>query len=269
MASRLLVVALGVFWAAMSLLMWRTEYGNAAFSGTPLNPNVVWKKILTSPDSSSLAILHRGERIGFCHLIASVNQHLDTSSSTNLPEGLVRRIQGYNLDLSGTFTLPDEGLQMRFDGEMLLDQNFGWEEFDLQLIARPLTVKLKSDRRSGVVRLKVESPDFSLDRVLRLDQLGQPGTVLADLFGPAGPVLAEALPLVRPETESSILKRTMQWTARTDRIKIGQSTTQIYRLELKPMEGYQATILVSRAGEILKVQLPEKVILVNEALTGL
>jgi hypothetical protein len=269
MASRLLVAVLGVFWLTMSVLVWRTEYGNASFAGTPLNPNVVWRKILTSPDSSSLSIQLRGKRIGFCHLIASVDKQYDTPPSADLPEGLVRRIDGYNLDLSGTITFPEGNQNMRFDGGMLLEQNLDWVEFSLQLIARPLVVKLTSTRESGLVHVHIESPELSLDRTLRLNQLGQPETWLTELFGPAGSVLAEALPLVEPNIDSSIPPQALLWTARTDRIQIGRNTTQIYRLELRPMEGYQATILVSRAGEILKVQLPDKLTLVNEALTGL
>lgn len=269
MWSRFIVPALGVFWAIMSFLLWRSEYGHADFSGTQLPPEMVWRMILTSPDSSSLAVVYRGKRIGFCHLITSVAEQLHASSPTNLPEGLVRNIRGYQLDLSGSIDIPGDSRRFRFDGQMSLSENQAWEDFSVQLVARPLTLQADSTRSEKVIHLKIEGPDHSFKRELRLEQFQQPETVLTELFGQAAPLIAGLLPFRMPESQSIPFQENLRWQASTDRITIGRATAQIYRLELKPLENYTISLLVSRAGEILRVELPKDLTLINEALTGL
>lgn len=269
MGSRLLLSALGVFWVVMSLLLWRAEYGDVGVSGTPLAPEVVWKKILTSPDSSSLAIVHRGERIGFCHLITSVAEGFDDASPANTPEGLIRSIHSYNLDISGSVSLPDSTVRIRFDGQMTLAEDQSWESFRVQIIAPPVVVDVDSIQQEGTVQAKVEGAGYPLRRTLRLDQLHQPQAVFAEVFGAAGPYLARTLPFDMADPNAPSFQRELRWSAWTDRIKLGQSTAQVYRLALNLWEGYEVVILISRAGEILRAELPGKLTLINEALTGL
>ena len=269
MGSRLIVVLLGGFWAVMTTLLWRTEFAGAHFEGTPIHPDIVWRKILTSPDSSSLAIIRKGQRLGFCHIITGVISEGDTNAATSGPVGLYRGIEGYRVDLSGSISVLDHPGRLRFDGELDLDLNLNWTEFQTQFIARPLNVEIESNRARGVVRFKVENGDYAVDRNLRLEQLGHPDTVLADILGPAGPLMLGALPFPIPRVGGTAPDTELEWEALADRMKIGRSTAQIYRLEAMPMEGWRISILVSRAGEILRVDLPDTITLVNEALTGL
>lgn len=234
-----------------------------------MHPDAVWEKILTSPDSSSLAVLHRGQRIGFCHLITSVAEQFNASSPTNAPEGLVRSIKGYKLDMSGSISTQDQSRRVRFDGQMSLAEDQTWEELRLQIIARPLIIDVQSRREEGLIHIKAEGADYSIRRSLRLDQLHQPETVLAEFAGPSGSYLLNLGYFHMPEPGSPIYQQELHWKASTDRIKIGRSISQIYRLELRAMEGYQVVMLVSRAGEILRVELPGNLTLINEALTGL
>ena len=77
------------------------------------------------------------------------------------------------------------------------------------------------------------------------------------------------LPFPMPNTKAPELERTIEWAAATDRVRLGQSTANIYRLELKPINGYSVIVLVSRAGEILRLELPGDVQLINESLIRL
>ncbi len=269
MGSRLLLLAFGLFWGTMTLLLWRSEYGPRPQMGTPVDANMVWHRILTSLDSSSLAIIHREKRIGFCHLITSVADSLNQSNPTNAPEGMVRNVGSYKLDLSGSLEEAGTGARIRFDGEMTLSRDQEWEDFRIQIIARPLFLTLTSSRTEGVIHLKMEGPEFRTERVLRLSDLNQPESMLAQLFGPAAPLALNALPFSLPDNRFPASRQDLQWTATTDRLAIGTSASLVYRLQLKPMEGYSVVILVSRAGEILRVELPESLTLVNEAITGL
>jgi hypothetical protein len=102
-----------------------------------------------------------------------------------------------------------------------------------------------------------------------LADLNDPEALLAHLLGPAAPLALNALPFSLPNRQLLTASQHLQWTATTDRLSIGSSSSLVYRLELRPFEGYSVVILVSRAGEILRVELPESLTLVNEAITGL
>jgi len=108
MFSRVILVALAGFWVTMNVLLWRAEYGKKAGLGTSVPARVVWQKILTSPDSSSLTIWRKGKKIGFCHWITSVSEDLSRVSSTEEPpEGMVREIVNYRLELGGNVILAE------------------------------------------------------------------------------------------------------------------------------------------------------------------
>src|SRR5436305_668867 len=98
MFSRALLVGLTAFWLTMNFLLWRAEYGKQPSVGSTVPAKVVWEKILTAPDSSSLTILKRSKRLGFCHWITSVSEDLSHLRSNDGPqEGLVRKIVNYRL----------------------------------------------------------------------------------------------------------------------------------------------------------------------------
>ena len=269
MWSRILLPVLGVLWVVMTLLLWRIEYTGSQLAGTPVDPTIVWGRILTSLDSSSMAIVHRERRVGFCHLIPSVVKSQTLSSHTNAPEGMIREIGTYRLDLSGSMDDLVNGSRIRFDGNMTLSPDQEWDQFELQVIARPLLIEVASRRSSGVLRLKVDSPEGSTERLFLLSDLRQPESLLAEFFGPAALVTPGALPFPSPAVQLLTPYDSLKWSASTDRLMIGSSASQIYRLELKLMEGYGVSILVSRAGEILRVELPENLTLINEALSDL
>ncbi|HYG35772.1 MAG TPA: hypothetical protein VEC99_13360, partial [Clostridia bacterium] len=81
-----------LFWVTMNVLLWRAEYGNHATTGSAIPAHVVWEKILTAPDSSSLTILHNGKKIGFCHWLTSIGEDLSKMKPDDAaPEGMVER----------------------------------------------------------------------------------------------------------------------------------------------------------------------------------
>lgn len=269
MFSRILLGLLAIFWAVMTGLLWRSEYLGGNLSAIPVDPGSVWQRILTSPDSSSLAIMHQGERLGFCHLITGVGSSLDQAGSTNAPEGMVRNIECYRMDFSGSLDGLDNGANLRFDGAITLSDRQAWEHFQLQLISRPWFVTMESKRDEDVLHLSVQGPEFSTRRNLRLSELNNPAAVIGDILNPIVPLAAGLLPLPVHGHSLEPGQTTLEWVATTDRLVINNSPSQIYRLELNAPEGLEMVILVSRAGEILRVDLPRNFKMVNEALPGL
>ena len=93
MMSRITLILLAAFWLTMSYLLWRSEYVGHDQPGGNIPVQVIWRKILTSQDSSRLEIFHGGGRVGNCSWTTTVGQQAaDGSGITEdvVPEGMVR-----------------------------------------------------------------------------------------------------------------------------------------------------------------------------------
>ncbi len=78
MLYRAALLSVTLFWLLMNVLLWRAEYGQRDAARTPVPVAVVWHKMLTAPDTSSLTILHHGKKFGFCHWMTSITGHQPT-----------------------------------------------------------------------------------------------------------------------------------------------------------------------------------------------
>ena len=60
-----------------------------------------------------------------------------------------------------------------------------------------------------------------------------------------------------------------KWEASNDRLKIGNNLVRVFRLETRLFERFKAVLFVSPVGELLRVELPDEIILTNDALLNL
>src|SRR5262252_999924 len=97
MFSRVVFVVVASFWVVMNVLLWRKEFGSGTTGATPVPLELVWGRVLTSPDSSSLTIMHHGTKIGFCHWITDVGEEWANVSDENIPHGLPRPARVHRL----------------------------------------------------------------------------------------------------------------------------------------------------------------------------
>src|SRR5437667_7086729 len=117
MISRAALILITVFWITMNVLLWRAEYGPQRAAGASVPAEVVWQKMLTAPDSSSLSIFHHGKKIGFCHWITSVGEELSKAREEDgPPEGMVGRMSGYRIQIEGNLAQAGSANRARFDG---------------------------------------------------------------------------------------------------------------------------------------------------------
>jgi hypothetical protein len=101
MIPRLTFLSIAAFWVAMNILLWRSEYGSRG-SGIPVPVDLVWRKVLTAPDTSSLTVYQDGQKTGFCEFSTSVEQAMSVLDEDNPPpEGIVARA-GYQIRFDGT-----------------------------------------------------------------------------------------------------------------------------------------------------------------------
>lgn len=268
MGSRFTVAVLGLFWVAMTGLLWWVEYGPTRFRGTPVPPEAVWQKMLTSPDSSSLAIMHRGERIGFCHVVATVAGVAGAGGASPPPEGMVRHVGGYQLDVTGSLHPPDSDLRLRFSVRLLLTPEQEWSGLHVELVSRPTTIEASVEVEKGVLNLSVDSPNARFQRSLRLAEFHSTESVLQEILGPAAAFIPDLSPFSLEGASLPGMGTGLEWVAATDQFKVRQTSVPAYRLSSRLFEGSSVVLIISRAGEILRVELPDDMVWVNDALSG-
>jgi hypothetical protein len=269
MFHRFFFPLVALFWVTMNVLLWRAEFGNANQPGSTVSTEVVWQKILTAPDDSSMEIRWKGKRIGYCRWVANVGEQHATgriSSEDYEPDGMVKQLSGYTIDLEGNVLTGETPARVRFSSHAGFSTNHTWREFRARVALRPGVLGVEAKAADKTLSLKYdEGGGANWSRTFTFDELQNPRALVDELGG--GP-LARGLmnqPLERPQD----ISLGAQWEARNDWLKIGHAQVRVYRLQARLLDRYQAVVIVSRVGEIMRVELPNGVLLINEALTSL
>lgn len=266
MVKRVSFLLIALFWVAMNGLLWRSEFGGGGELGSAVPVSLVWEKVLTAPDDSSLEINSHGKKIGYCRWLANVGEELSTGklgTEEVLPEGMVRQLAGYTIDLEGSFLREGHSGRLRFDLHGRFAADHAWQELAVRANLRPTVWELRALSADESLTLKVEDDESRWEQRFAFADLRQPEKLLKELGFPAWPGLFNpALILPAPQDYSLGLN----WEARNDWLKIGHSQVRVYRLQARLLDRYQAVVIVSRVGEILRVELPNDLVLVNDAL---
>ena len=227
--------------------------------------------MLSAPDASALTVFHHGQKIGFCQWSTSVGEELSKlHGEGEPPEGMVRRITGYRAHLEGNFALHHIPSQrVRVDGNLNLDPNLRWNNSDIRFIFRPTVISLKTFAADQAFDLRVESGDDVFNRRIQWADLQNPQALMETLN------VAEVTALSRnlgqrgqPGTNGPSLGN-LTWEAYEDAIRIGRSPVRAFRLQTTWLEKYKAIVFVSRVGEVLRIELPDEILLVHDQLSSL
>lgn len=271
MLSRVAIVVITAFFIVMNALLWRWELGGRDL-GSPVSAASVFGRILTAPDFSSLEILHRGQRIGHCRWVPAIGEESSVGrvmSQDEALEGMVRKPLNYMLDLTGAFFL--EGKQrVRFSADLKLSTNHVWQEFAIRLGLRPTEWMLRSSASEQKVHLTVDENGNVFERAFTFAELSNPEKLLREFGGPLLPATLAAFGLTLPASDTARnLSLGLKWEAHQDRLAIGNARLRCYRLRARLFDRYQVVLFVSPVGEILRMELPEGIVLRNEALASL
>jgi hypothetical protein len=266
MIKRATFVFIALFWVAMNTLLWRSEFSGQNL-GASIPPTVVWEKILTAPDDSSLSINSQGKKLGYLRLRPRISEGAATGkiASENEPEGIVRRVSEYTLELDGSLVAQTLPRSIRFNGEFAFGTDLAWKRFRTQTLVRPYTWEVKGS--AAEKEFWVQSKDDTSEWIQRFtpDDLRNPQRLATVL---ESPVLAALLPQLLPAATrtNAPLSLGLTWTARYEWLKIGHNKVRIYRLEAKLLDRHRIVVLISRVGEILRVEMPGEIKLVNDIL---
>jgi len=232
---------------------------------------VVWEKVLTSPDTSYLEIRHHGVKIGHAHWVASIGEELATGkimSDEPPPEGMLKRLTGYSLDFDGNVSLEDLS-RLRIIFLLKLGTNQNWQEMSLKLIVKPFSWEIQSVAEKQTVRWITADDEERNERNYTFADLQNPEKIMRELGGPALPAALAAFGVPLQQAKPSAVALGLKWESRNDRLKIGSNFIRVYRLEARLFDRYKAVLFVSPVGEILRVELPDEIVMTNDALTNL
>lgn len=267
-------LALTAFWVTMNVLLWRSEFRGEG-EGTPVPLASVWEKVLRAPDDSHLEVFHQKRKIGHLRWSATAGELAATNASPNLEEGMIQRVGGYSIDiLDGRFDLGADRRRIRFTMNTSFNTNHQWQTFNVRLNQRPMSLEISAATTNQTVSVHYKDDDQAIRQTLTFAQLRDPAKLLQEIVGPVplgmltggllggtatpgSPAELAALPALQRFTLG------LQWDSRLDWIKIGQAKLRCYRLHTRWLDKHQVTIYVSRVGEILRVQLPNDIVLQN------
>lgn len=252
-----LVVA---FWVVMNFLLWRTEFGRETRSEIPVT--TVLDRLLNAPDASVLVVRRRGVPMGLLRWIPTVNEAQPMASDAPAaPEGMVTAT-GYNLDLDLNLNggVPSERWRVLVHVE--LDAHRSWQELSIRLFQRPATWEISARAGEDRVRVHFEEGRTTWEQIFSVRDLRQATTLL----GPYAALLPAPLTANLGTVDPEKWRDTIRWEASNDWLKVGRNRVRTYRVQATILGRHQVVIHLSRAGEVLKVNLPDGLTLANEAL---
>lgn len=264
--SRIVFILISAFWVAMNLLLWRAEYGPAK-GGTAVSAETIWEKVLTAPDDSSLNVMYQGKRIGFCRWRTGVGDAWAKVSDENIPSGLHDKTRGYNLRAEGSVILEESANRIRFEADLQLGGKHELRQMKTRVAIRPTAWDIVCVATNQTIELSVIGENGVMRRTFNMADLQSPMALVSQLIQPFG---GDWLPGISSgATGPNNTSTKIEWDATTDWTQIGHTSVQIYKMHTRLLQRFDVNMLVSRAGEILRIELPNDVTLVNDQLHSL
>ena len=239
----------------MNVLLWQAEFGVRG-GDTEVPFALVWRKILTAPDSSSLSVYQRGDRMGYCEFSTSVGQQMaavDTDKPP--PEGLVRQA-GYQIHLAGNVSFGDFTNRLKFEGNVQFSNPRNWRAINLRITAHGAIIEIRSEATNQLVHFKIISDGAILERDLKQQDLRNPNAILQTFVGGFAESMFGAFDLPELPAGGGEIP---EWTANRTRFKVGSESVPVYALE-STILGHKIKVIVSTLGEIIRVELPGDIV---------
>ena len=283
--NRLWLVLAGCFWVGMNVLLWRSEYGGGS-TGTPLPVSNVISKVLETPDPSELEIYYQNERVGNCRWMVS---QLSGSEEEPEPEdevdleaaemsGLIKNIKSFAINLDGHLQWQREARRVRYMLNVILTPDWKWKTLDAKVCFRDQWFHVHSRQAEGTVAFEFEQGPAKWESEITFEQLKHPETLLEQwlpenplLVGLAAPLQAQVKAFAGDGSDSVAGLPSLEnnWKAYSDWLTIAHSRMRVYRMEHALEDKPNISVTINRAGEILTVTLPQRILIKNEGVLGM
>jgi len=268
MLARISFAAIVVFFVTMNVLLWRSQSLDDTGFGNRVPVEAVWEKILSAPDVSDLKITHHGEWVGDCKWSATLGETPALAGQANTeeyqPEGIVRHLSGYTLVFTASLNaLHAAGFSNRLEitSSLVFTPNKVWREFNLQAKLLDSSWEIRASARAQNMTIKINEAGARWSRTIPFKDLQQPDLFAQDLEGGS---LGWLSGLAMPFQVSSIsnVVSGLKMTASYDWDQTSGVKDRAYRLRARILN-YRVLVVVSRVGEILRLELPDGLLLVN------
>lgn len=270
MWSRLAFLSIALFWMVMNFLLWRAEYGGHNHLGGAVPVEVVWRKILTAPDHSSLVILHHGRKAGECSWAATIGSGMEGKAlGEEAPVEEAGGFAGYRLNLEGQVTAAEPAKRLLFSVNLTLTTNRDWQELNARVNAQRNLVAVHALAAEQTVHLRVEDEGDKFEREIRLADLTNPQALAQALDLPLLSALPGAEGFSSEVRREAALSPGLKWEARIGWITIAGAQVRVYRLWTELFDRREIALVVSPLGELLRVELPDDWVLASDRLGGL
>jgi len=254
MIPRITFLLIAVFWIAMNVLLWRAEYVSHG-AGVRVPAALVWQKILTAPDISSLTVFQDGQRVGFCEFSTSIEQEMASlDEGKPVPETINARA-GYQIRFNGNVGLGDFTNRLTFNGLLKFSRKREWRELNLKVSSHSATAEVHSLADEQTVQLTITSDDISTERVFSFDDFKDPNALWHAFAGNLGGEWVGDLDLPIVVQTPGVPAPDIHWEAHLERLTIGRELVPAYCLETRVLDR-PIVIYASTLGEILRVELP-------------
>ncbi len=263
MLTRAALVLTALFCAGMTAWLWQNEYGARPAAGAGLPADIVWRKMLLAPDSSSLTIYRHGKKIGFCHWTSTAGQALAEAAEEGPPPA-PQAVTSYRVQLEGSVSLDRPNERLRFESQFRLATNYVWQTFKLRLALHPSVLEVQSAAADQKLAIRWRDGDASFERVLPFSELRNPAALAGELGGPPAIALLQLWGLPQALGPGQSLRAGLKWEARNDHLVLHNSQVRVYRLHARILDQFEAVLYISRVGEILRAELPGGIVLVND-----
>ncbi len=273
MRPNVVLVLAGLFWLGMNLLLWHAEFGQHRLLAGQMPVEIVWQKILTAQDSSPLEIRQHGKHVGFCRWTTTIQEAAPSPADEpagSSPDGIVKRPIGYKIDLDGHAAVGEFTERLRFDCQARFDTNYNLRQFRLELRLLSARCEISANAAEETLQLTLDDGTGQVvGRKFRLSQLRDPELLQDQLLGPLSTERLGVAMLWPGLNRARALAAEFKATAQNDWLRIGQATIRVHKIEVQLPSRRRAIIYVSRVGEILRVELPGDLVLLNQQLPPL
>jgi len=268
MWSRLSFCLVTAFFIAMNVLLWRWEFGSRHERGSSIPLETVWQKMLIAPDNSQLEIRRHGKKIGHGTWVPSVGEEFGFGKrilEEDL-EGMIPEPSSYSIDFSGNFSI-DSATRLRFSMDLKLTTNHQWQELRVDLRVRPYVWEIQASAATETVRFSSNDEGGRSEQTFKFADLQRPEKLLQDAGLPLSPGILAAMGLQRNPAAGGPATLGLKWEARNDWLKIANERLRVYRVQARLLERFQMVLFISFEGQILRVELPDDIVLINDQLT--
>jgi hypothetical protein len=256
------------FFVTMNVLLWRSEIIGQNQTLTPVPIATVWEKILTAPDSSWLTIEQGGTKLGTCTWMPTVGEGhraRNPESDEPLPEGMVRKVANYTIDLDGSVAIAPD-LRARFTMHLRFSTNQVLQEVVVSLRLRPDYLDLRWDVASQKLAVWKGEAGQRTQQIYPLSEPRHWGILFEGLGVPVPPGMLDAIGGAAEVAPSLLPALSLGWQAHNDWWPMGSSRVRVYRVETQWLRPEPVRIFISHMGEILRLELPYNLVVKNDAL---